>query len=191
MFPQIKQLLRGKALKSKKKERLFGRTDYLVQEVNLLMVMGAIPEEFVEFHYDTGMSIDYFITSFMEHFPKKSLSDNWTEVFAASIQYAVDLIKFDVAPREDVRESEDGEISALFFPTEKLGPELNMNKGKLENLLHWAYDQNPDLRGFVMYSPSKGYVVSSFFLDQLKTAGLSLDKFLKNIVGGKTKFRVT
>ena len=34
--------------KGKKKDTLFGRTDYAVKQVNLLIVMGAIPEEFIE-----------------------------------------------------------------------------------------------------------------------------------------------
>lgn len=177
-------------MKSKKKEKRFGRTDYLVKEVNLLIVMGAIPEEFVEFHPDKGITIDYFITSFMERFPKKELGDNWMEAFETSIQYACNLIKFDIASREDVRESDDGETRILFLNTEGLSRQLNMSKSKLEILLHWAYVQNPDLQAFVMYDPTNGYFVSSFFLNQLRKAGLRLDKFLKNIVGGKIKFSV-
>ncbi|AFM26110.1 hypothetical protein [Desulfomonile tiedjei] len=174
----------------KKKDKLFGRTDYRITDVNLLIVMGAIPTEFVEFHPNTGITVDYFIASFMEHFPKKELGEDWMEIFGNSIQYACDRIGLDIAPREDVRVLDDSQLCASFCPTGKLGSELNMNKSELENLLHSAYVQNPDLRGFLMYVPAKGYVVSSFFYNQLRKAGLSLDKFLKNIVGGKTKFSV-
>ncbi len=52
----------GKALKQHtkqtKKERLFGKTDYMVKEVNLLVVLGANPAELATFHPDRGIEID-------------------------------------------------------------------------------------------------------------------------------------
>ena len=43
-----------KTKKGKRKDTLFGRTDYAVKQVNLLIVMGAIPEEFIEIRPETG-----------------------------------------------------------------------------------------------------------------------------------------
>jgi hypothetical protein len=162
-----------------------------VREVNLLIVLGAIPEEFVEFRPDSGITIDYFITSFMEFFPKRELGENWMQVFQNSVRLALNLIEYDTAPPEGVRESDDGEVSLRFFNTEELSRLLNMNKSKLENLLHWVLAQNPDLQAFVMYDPTDGYLVSSFLLNQLRKTGLKFDKFLKRIASGATKFAVT
>lgn len=86
-------------MKTRKTERLYGRTDYAVKEVNLLIVMGAIPEELIEFNPDEGIAIDYLITSFMEHFPRAELGDAWIDVFGNSICYALDLIHYETAPR--------------------------------------------------------------------------------------------
>ncbi len=95
--------------KAKKKDSVFGRTDYAVKEVNLLIVMGAIPEEFVEFDPERGITVGYFIRSFMERFPRAELGDNWMEVFGNSIHYALDLIQYETTAREDVRELDNGE----------------------------------------------------------------------------------
>ena len=79
-IPAIYQLPRGKAMTQKKEDKLFGNTDYLVKEVNMLVVLGAIPAEFVEFHPDSGITIDYLITSFMEYFPKKTLGQMYLAI---------------------------------------------------------------------------------------------------------------
>jgi hypothetical protein len=191
-------LLQGKGTKTKKsgkgkrKDTLFGRTDYAVKQVNLLIVMGAIPEEFVEFDPESGITIDYFITSFMEHFPMKELGDDWMELCNNSIRYACHLIGFDIPPREDVMDLDNGETAIAFRDTTWLGRELNMSKSKLDTLLHWVIERNPDIQPFVMHDilAGAGYVVSSFLLRQLAKAGVRLDEFLKKMVSGHISFAV-
>jgi hypothetical protein len=196
--PAIKQLLRGKAMKTKKnqkgrkKDTLFGRTDYAVKQVNLLIVMGAIPEEFIEFDPDRGITIDYFITSFMEHFPSAELGEPWMEVFGNSMRYALDLIQCETAPRADVRELQNGETAMAFRDTTWLSRQLNMQKDKLDRLVHWVIEHNPDIQPFVMHDmwEGAGYVVSSFLLRQLEQKGVRVDQFLKNMVSGQIRFAV-
>lgn len=175
---------------TKKTERLFRGTDYFVKEVNLLIVMGAIPEEFVEFHPDKGIKIDYFITSFMEFFPKEELGDPWMAAFGNSIRYACQLIEYERAPTAGVQEFEHGEIGVAFLDTARLSRQLNMSKSKLDNLLHSVIEQNPEVQPFLMHDKVAGYVVSSFLLNRLQKAGLRLDKFLKKMVSGKISFGV-
>jgi hypothetical protein len=178
--------------KGRKKDTLFGRTDYAVKQVNLLIVMGAIPEEFIEFDPDSAITIDYFITSIMEHFPRTELGDPWMEVFGNSIRYALDLIQYETAPREDVREFDNGETAIAFRDTTRLSRDLNMEKDELDRLIHWGIEHNPDVQPFIMHDmwAGAGYVVSSFLLRQLEKKGVRLDQFLKKIVGGKVKFEV-
>lgn len=171
-----------------KTEQLYGRTDYAVKEVNLLMVMGAIPEEFVGFNPDKGIFIDYLIASFMEHFPKKALGDNWMQAFDNTIKYTCDLLKFEIAPRQGVRESEDGETSVLFVGTATVSRQLNIKKSKLDSLINWAISENPELQPLLMKDEVAGYVASAFLLNQLDRSGVRLDKFLKSIVSGKARF---
>ena len=197
-IPAIKQLLRGKTMKTRKnkkgrkKDTLFGRTDYAVKQVNLLIIMGAIPEEFVEFDPDSGITIDYFITSFMEHFPSAELGEPWMEVFGNSIRHALDLIQYEIAPREDVRQLDNGETAMAFRDTTWLSRELNMDKDKLDKLIHWVIEHNPDVQPLVMRDmwAGAGYVVSSFLIRQLEKKGVRLDQFLKNMVSGEIRFAV-
>ena len=177
-------------MKSEKNEKLFGRTDYAVKAVSVLIMMGAIPGEFVEFHPDRGLDVDYFITSFMEYFPKKTLSDPWMEVFGNSIQHALNLIKLETEQRQDVREFGDGEIHVSFSDTAKLSRQLNMKQSNLDTLLRLALDQNPDLQPFLMHDRRAGYLVSSFLLKRLDKAGVRLDQYIGKLVSGKTKFAV-
>jgi len=176
--------------KSKKKDTLFGRTDYAVKQVNLLIVMGAIPEEFIEFDPDGGITIDYFITSFMEHFPMKELGDDWMEVCNNSIRYACHRIGFDIAPRENVMEFDNGETAIAFRDTTWLSFELNIEKGKLDRLIHWVIEHNPDVQPFVAHDSVAGYVVSSFLLRYLEKKGVRLDQYLKDMVSGQITFAV-
>jgi hypothetical protein len=178
--------------KGKKKDTLFGRTDYAVKQVNLLIVMGAIPEEFIEFDTDNGITIDYFITSFMEHFPMRELGDRWMEVCNISIRIACHRIGFDIAPRENVMELDNGEIALAFRDTTRLSRELNISKSELDTLLHWVIEHNPDVQPFVTHDmwAGAGYVVSSFLLRQLKKKGVRLDQFLKKMVSGQIRFAV-
>ncbi len=178
--------------KGRKKDTLFGRTDYAVKQVNLLIVMGAIPEEFIEFDPDRGITIDYFITSFMERFPMKELEDDWMAVFSNSIRYALDLIQYETAPRVDVRVLDNGETAIAFRDTTRLSRELNMEKGKLDRLIHWVIEHNPDFQPFFMHDmwAGAGYVVSSFLLRQLEKKGVRLDQFLKKTVSGQIRFAV-
>jgi hypothetical protein len=178
--------------KSEKKDTLFGRTDYAVKQVNLLIVMGAIPEEFIEFDPNSGIAIDYFITSFMEHFPMKELRGDWMEVCNNSIRYACDLIGFDIAPRKDVMELKNGETAMAFRDTMRLSRELNMEKDNLDRLIHWVIEHNPDVQPFLMHDiwAGAGYVVSSFLLRQLEKKGVTLDQFLKKMVSGQIRFAV-
>jgi hypothetical protein len=176
--------------KAKKNETLFGRTDYAVREVNSLILGGAIPEEFIEFHPESGLKIDYFITSFMEHFPKKELGNNWMEVFEISIQYGCHLIKCDIAPRQDIREFDDGIIRISFRDTSRLSDELSMSKSELDKLLQWVIQRNPDLQPLVMHVGEAGYMVSSFLLYRLERSGVRLDQYLKDMASGKVKFEV-
>jgi hypothetical protein len=177
--------------KGKKKDTLFGRTDYAVKQVNLLIVMGAIPEEFIEFDPDRGITIDYFITSFMENFPMKELGGDWMEVCNNSIRYACNLIGFDIAPRENVMEFKNGEIGLAFRDTTWLSRELSMDKDKLDSLLQRVIEHNPDIQPFVAHDSLAGYVVSSFLLRYLEHKGVRLDQYLKDMVNGKIRFGVT
>jgi hypothetical protein len=176
--------------KGKKKDTLFGRTDYAVKQVNLLIVMGAIPEEFIEFDPDSGITIDYFITSFMEHFPMKELGGDWMEVCNNSIRYACHRIGFDIAPRENVMELDNGETAMAFRDTTWLSRELSMGKDKLDRLIHWVIEHNPDVQPFLMHDSLAGYVVSSFLLRHLEKKGVELDRFLKKMVSGQIRFAV-
>ncbi|MFC1833752.1 hypothetical protein ACFL2Q_03335 [Thermodesulfobacteriota bacterium] len=179
-----------KRMKAKKGESLLGKTDYAVKETNLLIVLGAIPEEFVEFDPDRGITIDHFITSFMEHFPRSELGEPWMEVFGNSIRYALDLIQYETEPREDVRELPNGETAVAFRDTTRLSREMNISKSKLDTLVHWVIGQNPQVQPFLMHDPVAGYVISSFLLRQLEKSGLRLDQFLKKMVSGQTRFAV-
>ncbi|MFC1834259.1 hypothetical protein ACFL2Q_05935 [Thermodesulfobacteriota bacterium] len=175
---------------SNQTEALFGSTEYTLKEVNLLIVVGVIPPDFLDFAPDGGIEIDHFITSFMESFPRKDLGDNWIEVFRNSILQACQLIKYETVPPEGVRVSDDRDVSALFFNTAKLSSRLNMKNSKLEKLLHWVMEENPDVQPFVMHDQAEGYLVSSFLVNQLDKTGLRLDKFLKKIVSGEIKLGV-
>ncbi len=177
-------------MKKNKKDRLFEKTDYLIEEVNVLTVLGAIPAEFVTFHPDGGIEIDYFITSFMEYFPRKTLGEHWIVAIYNSIRYACAQIKFNIADPDYVFVGEEEKLGAGFQDTSRLALALGMPKSKLDSLVGWAIKQNPDLFGFMMQDRQIGYVVSSFLLDQLEKVGLRLDEFLKSIVGGKTRFEV-
>ncbi len=79
-----------------------------------------------------------------------------------------------------------------FSDTTWLSSELNIDKSKLDTLLHWVIERNPDVQPFIMHDmwAGAGYVVSSFLLRQLEKKGVRLDQFLKKIVGGKVNFEV-
>ncbi len=176
--------------KAKKNETLFGCTDYAVWEVNLLILRGAIPEEFIEFHPASGFKIDYFIMSFMEHFPKKELGDNWVELCETFIQYACHLIKHDIAPRQDIEEFDDGIVRISFHDTIRLSVELSMSKSKLDKLLQRIIQRTPDVQPLVVHAGGGGYMVSCFLLDQLEKSGVRLDQYLKDMASGKVRFEV-
>lgn len=180
-----------KSKKTKQTKTLFGRTDYAVKEVNVLIVMGAIPEEFIEFRPESGIKIDYLVTSFMEHFPRAEMGDEWFTIFENSIRYALDLIKYETAPPRAVREF-NGEIAAQFSDTIKLSRQLGMEKSKLDRLILWVIEHNPDVQPFVMHDmwAGAGYVVSSFLIRQLDKKGVRLDQFLKKMVSGQIRFAV-
>ena len=119
----------------------------------------------------------------------KELGGDWMEVCNNSIKYACDLIGFDIAPRENVMELHNGEISLAFRDTTWLSHELNISKSKLDTLLHWVIEHNPHVEPFVANDSLAGYVVSSFFLRQLEKKGVRLDQFLKKMVSGKASLR--
>jgi hypothetical protein len=173
-------------------EKLFGCTDYLVKEVNLLIVMGAIPEEFVEFVPDSGIKIDYLVTSFMEHFPKAILEDPWAEVFGNLLRYGLDLIQYETPPIEGVLKLDNGETVVAFRDTTMLSRELNISKSKLDKLLNRVITDNPDIQPFLMdwSRAGAGYVVCSFLLRQLEKKDVRLDHFLKKLANGQISFAV-
>jgi hypothetical protein len=179
-----------KTRKGNKQVSLFGQTDYAVKEVNLLIVMGAIPEEFVEFDPGCGITIDYFITSFMEHFPRTALGDAWIEVFGNSIRHAIDLIQYETARRKDVREFDKGDVAVAFRDATWLSRELDISKSMLDTLLHRVIEHNPDVQPFVMNDSVAGYIVSSFLVRQLQKTGLRLDQYLEDMVSGQIRFEV-
>jgi hypothetical protein len=176
--------------KAKKNETLFGRTDYAVKQVNFLILMGAIPEEFVAFRPDTGITIDYFITSFMEHFPRKELGDNWIDLFDNSIKHACHLVGYEISTSHYVQKFRNGEVSAAYADTTRLGRRLDMEKAKLDKLLHRGIQRNPDLQFLVMHVGEAGYMVSSFLLNQLERTGVRLDEYLKDMASGTVRFEV-
>lgn len=176
--------------KGRKKDTLFGRTDYAVKQVNLLIVMGAIPEEFIEFDPDSGITIDYFITSFLEQFPMKELGGDWMEVCNNSIRHACHRIGFNIGPRENVMEFNNGEMALAFRDTTWLSRELNMDKDKLDSLLHRVIEHNPDIQPFLMHDSLAGYVVSNFLFRQLEKNGVKLDQYLKDMLSGQISFAV-
>ena len=175
----------------KKDNRLFGKTDYMVKEVNALIVFGAIPPEFIEFHRDGRITVDYFITSFMENFPRKTLGDNWIEVFYNSIRYACNQTQLDIAVPDHVRVSGGRGVEVSFRDTERLGRTLGMSKSKLDSLVGWALNQNPDLTGFIMLDEEHGYMVSALIIAELEKVGHRLDTYLKKVVNGEIKVRVS
>jgi hypothetical protein len=114
------------------------------------------------------------------------------EVCNDSIKYACDLIGFDIARRENVMELDNGETAMSFRDTTWLSRELSMEKEKLDGLIHWLIEHNPDVQPFVMHDSwaGAGYVVSSFLLRQLEKKGVRLDQFLKKMVSGQIRFAV-
>jgi hypothetical protein len=178
--------------KVRKKDTLFARTDYTVKQINLLILMGAVPEEFFEFDPDSGITIDYFITSFLEHFPLKELGDDWMEVCNNSIRHACHSIGFDIAPPQNLRELDNGKMAFVFRDTTWLGHQINMSRSKLDTLLYWVIEQNPDVQPLIMREmwAGDGDVVSCFFLRQLEKKGVRLDRYLKKMVSGQIRFAV-
>jgi len=175
----------------KKDNRLFGKTDYMVKEVNALIVFGAIPQEFIEFHRDGRITVDHFVTSFMENFPRKTLGEHWIEAIYNTIRYACNQIKLDISAPDYVFKGEEHELRAGFQDTGRLAPAVGMSKSKLDSLEAWALRTNPDLQGFLMLDKVLGYTVSSLFLTQLEKVGHRLDTYLQKLVSGEIKVRVS
>jgi len=69
---------------------------------------------------------------------------------------------------------------------------LGMEKSKLDRLILWVIEHNPDVQPFVMHDmwAGAGYVVSSFLIRQLDKKGVRLDQFLKKMVSGQIRFAV-
>jgi len=176
--------------KAKKNETLFGHTDYAVKQVNFLILMGAIPEEFVEFRPDTGITIDYFITSFMEHFPRKELGDNWIDLFDNSIKHACYRVGYEISTSHYVEKFRNGEMTAAYSDTARLSRLLDMEKTKLDKLAHRVIERNPDVHPLMMNTSVTGYMISAFLLNQLEKTGVRLDEYLKDLVSGKVRFEV-
>ena len=69
---------------------------------------------------------------------------------------------------------------------------MGMEKSKLDRLILWVIEHNPDVQPFVMHDmwAGAGYVVSSFLIRQLDKKGVRLDQFLKKMVSGQIRFAV-